>query len=301
MEKLFYRYFRKCSAILTVFVLPMMTFLGMSCSDDDGHEAVVHAPHLNVSDSLVMVQIHKEINSNNTFWDDTDTNTWKGHVAFILDKAKNEYRVAAIGYEGDASGYFPQEITKLDKLKLIYFSGSYLTGKIPEDIGKLKDLESIVISENHISGTLPESLGELSKLARLYISNTDIGGKLPSSWQKLERLETLVLSNNKLEGSIPSELKELKHVTTVILSNNHLSGSVPIEILKETSPFVLENNDITELPFDIWKDDNPANPPQIKGNRLSGIIPAWVKETTKWKKLKGMVSEQQPGYGYSNY
>ena len=40
----------------------------------------------------------------------------------------------------------------------------------------------------------------------------------------------------------------------------------------------------------------------LKRNRLSGLIPEWVKETKKWNEYASIcISLQQKNYGYSNY
>lgn len=154
-----------------------------------------------------------------------------------------------------------------------------MTGKIPESIGELTDLERLIINDNQIGGKLPESLGNLKKVYRLTINYTLV------------------------EGEIPKSLKNMSSAIVMDLNNNRLSGQFPIEILTNKRLAVnCENNFITELPFEVWKDDFVGSPPYLEGNMLSGTIPDWVFETDKWNEFGDIsVIKQKEGYGYSNY
>ena len=174
-----------------------------------------------------------------------------------------------------------------------------LGGFIPKEIGNLTELENLIIQNNFVSGELPESIGKLSKLKLLLIRYTGIFGNLPTTWGNLENLQKLDLSHNYLTGPIPKEWKGLKNLETIVLSDNQLNGAFPIEIMTHLMQFVCNNNNITELPFEIWKDDFEVEPPYITGNRLHGIVPDWVKATNKWKYSNIYVGKQQDGYGYT--
>lgn len=73
-------------------------------------------------------------------------------------------------------------------------------------------------------------------------------------------------------------------------------------IPKEQLTIDCSDNDITKLPFEVWEDDFTGNPPILRNNRLSGVIPDWVFETERWWEHKSVcIARQQESYGYSNY
>lgn len=291
--------FKKASSVYSFLALFSFVLLLSSCSDNNNDPQLPALPRLNVNDSIAMVKVNKAINGAYIWWDDTDTNTWKKYVQFELDKKENEYRIIKVEYEDFIAGNFPIEITQLTKLRTLNLSYGNLGGFIPKEIGNLTELENLIIENNFVSGELPESIGKLSKLKLLLIRYTGIFGNLPTTWGNLENLQKLDLSHNYLTGPIPKEWKGLKNLETIVLSDNQLNGAFPIEIMTHLMQFVCNNNNITELPFEIWKDDFEVEPPYITGNRLHGIVPDWVKATNKWKYSNIYVGKQQDGYGYT--
>ncbi|GAB6982465.1 hypothetical protein JCM15908A_08400 [Prevotella dentasini JCM 15908] len=270
-----------------------------SCSDNEIiSPSIPPHPRLNKSDSLIITKVHDVLGSYGDGWNNADTSTWKLHVGWDLDKETNEYRVKELVYSGSGSGKLPQDIAKLTKLRILWITDNNISGTIPKDIGNLTDLELLGIYQCPMYGEIPKSIGKLKKLHTLWISKTNISSSIPKEIGKMNTLEKLDLSDNQLTGEIPTELKNVQHINSIELSRNHLSGRFPIEILHPNMIFYCENNDITELPFDIWKDELPACPPVLHGNRLTGIVPEWVKETKKWKKLSYYVDNQQQDYGY---
>ena len=169
---------------------------------------------------------------------------------------------------------FPEEISKLTKLKEIQISGGNF-GSLPESFCGLTSLEKIEI-ECSILFELPENIGNLKNLTHMSFYGTEIDvlpesiGKLqslkvidfsscrlislPASMGNLSNLEEIQLSKNRLTV-IPEEFSNLKQLKKLYLAGNRLS-EVPICIkkLKSLTIAVLSDNKITEIPS--WLDKN---------------------------------------------
>lgn len=275
----------------------------VSCSSDLPSEGQSDAsPRLNVSDSLAMVNIYKEIGPWGNKWDLEDINTWGG-VQVALDLDYNEYRIVGFEYyNGSFHGYFPEDFRKLTELRRLAVCGGTLSGDIPSWIGELKHLQYLALADNQMTGAIPEEIGNLVNLQKLMIANNRVCGELPESLGNLVNVYRLTINRTLVEGEIPKSLKNMKSVEVMDLDNNRLSGRFPIEILNGRLAVDCTNNYITELPFEVWKDDFVGGPPILEGNMLKGTIPDWVFETKKWE-LYGTMStdRQKKGYGYDNF
>lgn len=274
------------------------------CNSDDSPDVRVDTtPHLNVSDSLALVKIYNTIGPWSGKWDLNDITTWDG-VTVALDEATNELRVTGIEvYNGmGLHGMIPTEIGQLTELRTLVMAGGHLDGTIPEAIGNLLNLEKLTFESKNLTGGIPESIGNLKKLKRLTITNTNLDDTIPESIGNLVSLEKLFLYDNRLTGNIPKGLAYLNKLKSAIFNNNQLTGVFPVEILKgKTTRFFFWNNNITELPFEVWKDDSEIIAPDLQGNRLSGVVPEWVFSMKKWQEDGLMCTRgQQEGYGYEN-
>lgn len=270
-----------------------------SCSSDNDTSTV---PHINSSDSMALVSIYKQIGPWSKEWDLKDITTWNG-VQTALDVDRNEIRVIGFEvYNGSFKGKLPKEFCQLTELKRLVISGGSMEGTIPEELGDLKKLYYLCIANNNVHGPIPESIGKLTDLRELQLMNNKISGTIPNSFGKLTNLETLYITGTKITGEIPKGLSNMNKLAVVALSNNEFSGSFPIEILRNNLFIMCENNNITDLPFEVWDDNSNLIPPMLKNNRLSGIIPEWIKQTKKWQEYKSIcIGKQQDHYGYSNY
>ena len=290
------------SSLLLLFVLLAL----LACSSDDPQvEPVVDdTPRLNKSDSINLIKIYEAIGPWSEEWDYNDITTWNG-VRTALDVETNELRV--IGFEiwrGGTHGQIPDEICNLTELRRLVLAHHRLSGPIPERIGNLKHLYFLAIGDNNVEGSIPESIGNLTELVRLDIINTQVSGPIPESIGNLVNLETIYMFNNRLSGSVPKGLANLSKLKQASFTDNCLSGVFPIEILKNKSAnlqFQFRNNEITELPFEVWDDGFDGVPPNLQNNKLSGEVPAWVFETEKWKVEGDFCTRgQKKGYGYTN-
>lgn len=283
------------------FVLGLLV---VSCSSDLPSEGKPYSsPRLNASDSLAMVNIYNAIGPWGGDWDVKDIYTWGG-VEIALDLDNNEYRIVGFQYyNGRFHGDFPEDFRKLTELRKLAVCGGTLSGCIPSWIGELKHLQYLAFGENRMSGEIPEEIGNLVNLQKLVITDNLISGKLPESLGKLVNVYRLTINHTLVEGEIPKSLKNMSSVEVMDLDNNRLSGRFPIEILRNERLAVdCTNNYITELPFEVWKDDFIGAPPILEGNMLNGTLPDWVFETKKWDSFALIsVVRQKPGYGYTNY
>ncbi len=283
--------------------MSLLLFLG--CSSDGSPEEVQDTtPHLNASDSLALVKIYSTIGPWYEEWNLNDITTWNG-MTVALDETTNELRVTGLEvYNGyGLHGQIPAEIGQLTELRTLVLAGGVLNGMIPKEIGNLVNLETLALDGKGLTGGIPESIGNLEKLRRLTITNTSLSDTIPESIGKLVSLEKLFLFDNRLTGNIPKGLANLSGLKRAVFNNNQLTGSFPVEILKGNTNlrFSFWNNNITELPFEVWSDDFEGTPPDLQGNRLSGIVPEWVFRTKKWQEDGIMCTRgQQEGYGYEN-
>lgn len=285
-----------------LFTCVVCLMCGGCSSEQETISSMSDVPRLNASDSLTLISIYQKIGPWGRPWDFEDITTWNG-VQTALDVSTNQIRVVGFEvYNGSFNGYFPEEFCKLTELRRLVVAGGTIRGRIPEDIGKLKNLVYFCIADNKVSGHIPESIGELTELQQLDFRNTDMTDTIPESIGRLVKMRYLYLFGNKFTGNIPHGIANMNQLKMVALQDNQFSGCFPLDILKKDILMMCEDNNITELPFEIWSDDNEYVPPILKRNRLSGEIPEWVKKTKKWNRYASVcISIQQDGFGYTNY
>jgi len=292
------------SRYLMRIVISIFVGLSVACSSsEDTSLSCEQVPHLNLSDSLALVNIHEKMGYRIDDWDMNDITTWN-NIAVALDTVKNEYRVVSFqDFGGVFSGTIPEDFRKLTELRVLILSHGHLQGSIPSWIGELTNLIYLSISDNDVSGEIPKEIGNLRNLQYLYIRNNFVSGQLPESLGNLVNLIWMEIANTSVSGEIPESFANLSPEIALKLYHNKLSGRFPINIVKNKRYSIeCPYNNITELPFDIWNDDFPGAMPDLQGNRLNGTIPEWVFRTQKWEKHSSYVAGiQQEGYGYLNF
>ncbi len=273
-----------------------------SCSKNEQIPETVSdtKPHLNISDSLALIKIYEALGPwDGQRWDYSDYTTWAGLKA-AYDVATNEIRAVGLEVFGGIHGDLPDEICDLTELRTLILSGG--SGHIPENIGNLRHLTYLSLGENTLTGGIPESIGNLHELKQLRLMNSMLNDTIPESIRNLENLELIYIFNTQIRGNVPKGIAHWKKLKQAVFNKNHLSGRFPIEILEGKKVFFeFRDNDITELPWEVWADSYNADPPCLTGNRLTGEIPEWVKRTEKWKEFHGIVGRQQNGYGYTGW
>lgn len=276
------------------------------CSDDDNPhfipeiiEPTQPRMKMNETDSLIMVKLYDTIGPWVTGgWDLHDYTTRLG-VSTAFDLSRNELRV--VGFDvvcGNFHGNFPEDICNLTELRTLIMYGGRLEGNIPESIGNLEHLEYLQLGDFYVTGNLPESIGNLVNLKWLQLSNMPLNGNIPESIGNLTSLKHLQITNTNISGEIPKSLANLKNCEQIWLDRNKLSGTFPIGIALNNRYIDCNDNNIEELPVEIWKDTNNLCIPSLVRNRISTSIPNWVTKQEKWVKYHTFIELQQEGYNY---
>ncbi|KAL0549023.1 hypothetical protein IC582_013503 [Cucumis melo] len=104
---------------------------------------------------------------------------------------------------------------------------SQLLGSIPDELGRIEHLRLLDLSGNFFNGSLPFSIFNASELQVLSLSNNVISGELPIDIGGLKSLQVLNLSDNALAGKVPQNLTALKNLTVVSLRSNYFTGEIP--------------------------------------------------------------------------
>jgi hypothetical protein len=288
-------------AMLTAVCMGAASIVTCSCEDENPKPEIDWSNQkpplrLNTSDSLVMDEIYRSIGVR---YDDSfrfsDFRTWPG-ITLELNEEAREFRVTQLKLNfAPMRGIFPKAIGKLSELEVIEIKGASTYFRFPETICYLKKLKRLDIYNGSMSGAIPDSIGKLTELTYLRINSDYVSGYLPESIGDLQNLRYLEISGTEIDSELPKSLGKLKDCT-INLDSNKLSGSFPIELASERVS--CRNNNIEDLPIEIWRDEDPHGIPHLEGNRISTKIPKWVTEQKKWKENKHKIESQQEGYGY---
>ncbi|KAF0895357.1 hypothetical protein E2562_012390 [Oryza meyeriana var. granulata] len=181
---------------------------------------------------------------------------------------------------------FPDEITKLTNLTVLYLSAANIVGVIPPGIGNLVKLVNLELSDNRLTGEIPPEITKLTNLLQLELYNNSLHGVLPAGFGKLSKLQFLDASMNMLTGNL-TELRSLMQLVSLQLFYNGFTGQVPPEFgdFKELVNLSLYNNSLTgELPRNLgsWAEFNFID---VSTNALSGPIPPYMCKRGTMSKL----------------
>lgn len=117
---------------------------------------------------------------------------------------------------------------------------------------------------------------EGSEIIVLNLRNNNLRGQLPEGLSILVSAKFIKLQDNALEGSLPDELALLNEVYSISLFNNNFTGNIPAVLGKKA------------------RKDGVLD---IRGNRLSGVVPAiFIENPYRYK-----FCPQQEGYKFDNY
>jgi hypothetical protein len=160
-------------------------------------------------------------------------------------------------------------------LRVLYLSGTQVSGTIPPSIGNLTSLEYLYLDRTGINGSIPAELVQCSRLIALSIYDARLTGEIPGGLLGLPLLQEVLLGNNSLNGSILSSGDISRSLTALSLRSNKLSGSIPDAIYNATS---LRTLDLTEnmLTGTISPNINLLRQLSVLSfgdNRLEGTLP----------------------------
>ncbi|XWS68263.1 hypothetical protein CRYUN_Cryun04dG0075600 [Craigia yunnanensis] len=99
-----------------------------------------------------------------------------------------------IQYLNVANNFLGETSTYLDNctsLQYVYLNGNGLSGTFPENLFRLQHLRILHLQENRFSGPLHYGIGKLSNLVELDISSNAFGGSLPDVFGRLRKLVLL--------------------------------------------------------------------------------------------------------------
>ena len=235
-------------------------------------------------DSLSLIKLYEATDGNKWF------ETWdlkKPYLSWRGVSVRNG-RVVALNLEKNRLvGTVPAELSNLDSLELLVFSGNKLTGSIPTSLGNLTNLQVLSLDDNLFTGTIPGELSKLTKLTILFLARNKLQGNIPASIADLINLRFLILFSNQLTGKIPTQVGNLTSLVTLNLSDNQLSAAIPSEIGKLTNlqNLLLDSNKLTgSIPSQIG-DLSELVDLSLYANQLTGSIPPEISNLTKLRFL----------------
>ncbi|KAF8378108.1 hypothetical protein HHK36_029444 [Tetracentron sinense] len=201
------------------------------------------------------------------------------------------------------SGYLPDSIGHLKKLRFLRLNRNSFWGSIPTSIGSLSFLKELDLSVNHMNGTIPKSVGQLSELVFLDLSynswegiisevhflnlmrlkEIDISLTSPmkslifnarNDWIPPFSLKSIWTDNVQMSPSFPAWLQTQKELNEISLNNVGISDTIPDWFWKlhDIRYLDLSNNKIRgRLP--TWMNFSNAEEVQLSSNLFSGPIP----------------------------
>lgn len=106
---------------------------------------------------------------------------WSG-VDCHFDNTKRQWVIDGLGLDNQGlRGVIPSDVSKLQHLQSINFSGNSIKGNVPLSLGTIPGLRVLDLSFNELNGSIPESLGQLTSLQTLNLNGNDLSGRVPAS------------------------------------------------------------------------------------------------------------------------
>ena len=270
------------------------------------------APLSRQTDSLALVAIYNASTGANwksdRVWDltkamDDANNKWYGVTL------NSEGRVTILKLLGNtitAEWELPTDIADLTELTELRINSCSLKGTIPEGVYGLTKLQKLYFQTNNLSGSISSKISQLTELSELYVNgNTSLGGSIPASIGSLTKFAKLNISNTAVSGSIPSELGNCSALTDINITDNAgITGEIPSSLgyLPAVKNIYLQNCNLTgNIPASFGNLPSTCTTLMLKGNKLSGVVPAVVQAHAKWQattawKYNTNILPQQSGY-----
>ncbi|KLT66606.1 hypothetical protein AB669_05370 [Pedobacter sp. BMA] len=161
----------------------------------------------------------------------------------------------------------PSSITKLSKLRRLYYVSSTSSDAIPANFDNLTSLDSLTLQSKFSS--IPNSFGNLN-ISQLELNATNITS-VPESFGNLKNLRSLILGGKF--KTLPAGLGNLSNVTSVWIQSLDLE-SLPDRIgdLKKLTYINVQSTKIKTLPSSIG-DLPELTEVRFDGNQIESIPP----------------------------
>jgi len=269
------------------------------------------APLSRQTDSLALVAIYNAANGANwkdgRVWDltkamDDPDNKWYG-VTLNTDGRVTMLKLLANTIT--AEWELPAEIADLTELTDFRINTCSLKGSIPEGVYSLTKLQKLYFQANNLSGTLSTKISQLTALSELYINdNTALGGS-PSFFGALTSLTKVNCSKTAISGAIPDGIGGNTGLTDILVNDNAgITGEIPASLgnLAGVKNINLSNCNLTgNIPASFGNLPSTCTSLILKGNKLSGVVPAAVQAHAKWQattawKYSTNILPQQSGF-----
>lgn len=214
--------------------------------------------------------------ANWNFYDDTPC-SWRGVTCTDLRDYGGGWsdflRVTALSLPGSQLlGSIPDELGRIEHLRLLDLSGNFFNGSLPTSIFNASELQILSLSNNVISGELPADIGGLKSLQVLNLSDNALAGKVPGNLTALKNLTVVSLRSNYFTGEIPGNFSS---VEVLDLSSNLFNGSLPADFGGEKLRYLnFSYNKISSpIPLDFAKRIPMNATMDLSFNNLTGAIP----------------------------
>ncbi|CAN6937085.1 unnamed protein product [Brassica oleracea] len=165
--------------------------------------------------------------SNPIAWNNTSTDCcfWKGITC--NDRSGQVISLNLFDTFLNGSLKTNSSLFRLQYLRHLNLSYSYLQGEIPSSIGNLSYLFYLQLSTNNLVGQVPSSIGNLNKLQVMSLGQNNLNGTIPIPFTNLTKLYHISLRSNNFTSTLPSDMSGFHSLKHFDVSNNSFLGPFP--------------------------------------------------------------------------
>lgn len=186
----------------------------------------------------------------------------------LYEKIQKLTDLQALKLSGNEVTDYPPNFSAL--FNLVYFASYNNKFKtFPADLKPFFNLHYLELQHTAID-SVPAQIAYLNKLQSFKFGNTDDSLKLPNTLHFLKNLKDISFENCILD-SLPAQLFNFSKLSFLYLSNtNTYYLSKRFEKLPNLEVLVIENNKLSQIPFDIYKAQK-LRLISFRGNNLSKL------------------------------
>lgn len=185
----------------------------------------------------------------------------------VYDKLASLIDLQVLKLSGNEVTSYPKNFESL--FNLLYFASyNNKLSTFPPTKG-LYNLAYLDLQHTGID-SIPAQIAYLSKLQSFKFGNTDDTLKLPTTFKFLKKLEDVTIENCIMD-SLPKQLFTLSALNYLNISNTNTHYlSKHFERLPNLEVLIVENNPLTNVPFDIYKAQK-LRLISLRGNKLTKL------------------------------